>query len=256
MEPKEYQIKCLGRIKEYLVLLYEWKQKNEKVITTVGLDAALDFPSKAWGQLDNMYHGYSARRDGMGRPLPCFCVKIPTGGGKTFLAVKAIDLINTTYLKRQPGFVLWVVPTTQIYRQTLKSLRNREHPYRQHLDIASGGRTVILEKTEKFMPEDIAENLVVMLLMLPSASRQNKETLRIFRDSGNFSEFFPSEDHVEAQGALLKKIPNLDTFENQHVFWGHQIKTSLGNTLRFLNPILIMDEGHKAYSRTAQETLQ
>ena len=58
---------------------------------------------------------------------------------------------------------MWVVPTTQIYRQTLKSLRNRDHPYRQHLDIASGGQTVILEKMEKFTPEDIAENLIKTL---------------------------------------------------------------------------------------------
>ena len=138
----------------------------------------------------------------------------------------------------------------------MKSLRNREHPYRQHLDIASGGQTVILEKTEKFTPEDIAENLVVLLLMLPSASRRNKDVLRIFRDSGNFAEFFPSEDHVQQQEKLLKQTPNLDTFGKENTFWGKQVKTSLGNTLRLLNPILIMDEGHKAYSKTAQETLQ
>jgi len=83
---------------------------------------------------------YQSRGDGVGRPLPCFCLKVPTGGGKTFLAVKTIDLINTGYLKRREGLILWVVPTTQIYRQTIKSLRNRDHPYRQHLDIAGRGR--------------------------------------------------------------------------------------------------------------------
>lgn len=67
-------------------------------------------------------------------------LKIPTGGGKTILACHIIDLINRTYLKKQTGIVLWIVPTTQIYRQTLTSLKNREHPYRQVLDIASGGR--------------------------------------------------------------------------------------------------------------------
>ena len=33
------------------------------------------------------------------------------------------------------------------------------------------------------------------------------------------------------------------------------MKTSLGNVLRLLNPIIILDEGHKAYSDTAQKTL-
>jgi len=256
MEPKDYQIKCLEQTKTYLQHLYDLKQVNDRNIARDGEDAGIDFPAKAWGKLEKMYRGYTSRRDGMKRPLPCFCVKVPTGGGKTFLAVKTIDLINTAYLKKQTGLVLWVVPTTQIYRQTLKSLRDREHPYRQHLDIASGGQTIILEKTEKFTPEDIAENLVVLMLMLPSASRRNKEVLRIFRDSGNFAEFFPSEDHVQQVEELLKRIPNLDTFEKENAFWGKQVKTSLGNTLRLLNPILIMDEGHKAYSKTAQGTLQ
>lgn len=255
MEPKDYQVRCLDRIKEYLQHLYDLKQISDRNVARDGVDAALDFPAKAWGKLDRMFRGYHSRKDGMSRPLPCFCIKVPTGGGKTFLAVKTIDLINTTYLKKQTGLVLWVVPTTQIYRQTLQSLRDREHPYRQHLDLASGGRTEILEKTQRFTPQEVSENLCVLLLMLPSASRENKDVLRMFKDSGSFGEFFPPEDHVQEQLSLLKQVPNLDTFEKENAFWGKQIKTSLGNTLRLLNPILILDEGHKAYSKTAQNTL-
>lgn len=256
MEPKEYQIRALDRVKAYLGLLYDWKCKNAAIVAEHGPEVALDFPAKAWAKIDGLYNAYHSRRDGLGRPLPCFCLKVPTGGGKTFLAVKTIDLINTTYLKKRTGLVLWVVPTTQIYRQTIKNLKDRDHPYRQHLDIASGGRTVILEKTDRFTPEDIETNLVVMMLMLPSASRKNKEVLRVFKDSGGFAEFFPPEDAVEAGVTLLEQVPNLDTFESQNAFWGKQIKTSLGNTLRLLNPLIILDEGHKAYSETAQGTLR
>lgn len=256
MEPKEYQIKTLNRVKQYLDLLYELRAKNEQIVREFGSDASIDFPAKAWNKLEGMYDVYHSRRDGLGRPLPCFCLKIPTGGGKTFLAVKTVDLINTNYLKKRTDLVLWVVPTTQIYRQTLKSLRDRDHPYRQHLDIASAGRTLILEKGDTFSPIDVAENLIVFMLMLPSASRKTKEVLRVFRDSGGFADFFPSEDNLEANNQLLEKVPNLDTFEKQSAFWGKQIKTSLGNTLRLLNPAIILDEGHKAYSETAQGTLQ
>jgi type III restriction enzyme len=256
MEPKEYQVRTLQRIGAYLRLLYDWRLKNEKVMADVGPDAAIDFPGTAWTKMDGLYHPYSPRRDGLGRYLPCFCLKVPTGGGKTFLAVKTIDLINTTYLKKRTGLVLWVVPTTQIYGQTIKNLRDRDHPYRQHLDIASGGRTVIREKGDHFTPQDVSESLVVLMLMLPSASRRNKEVLRVFRDSGGFADFFPPEDDRRAGEALLRTITNLDTFESQNAFWGRQIKTSLGNTLRLLNPIIILDEGHKAYSETAQETLR
>jgi type III restriction enzyme len=256
MEPKEYQIKTLDRVKQYLDLLYEWKLKNDKVVKDIGADASIDFPAKAWGKMESLYQGYSSRRDGLGRPLPCFCLKIPTGGGKTFLAVKTIDLINTVYLKNRTGLVLWVVPSTQIYNQTIRSLRNRDHPYRQHLDIASGGKTLIREKTDLFSPLDVRENLVVLMLMLPSANRKTKEVLRMFKDSGGFAEFSPPEDDLEANAHLLEKIPNLDTFEKQSGFWGKQVKSSLGNTLRMLNPVIILDEGHKAYSETAQKTLQ
>jgi len=256
MEPKEYQIKTLNRVKQYLDLLYDWRLKAAKIAEELGEQGIVDFPAKAWAKVEGLYAPYTSRRDGLGRPLPCFCLKIPTAGGKTFLAVKTLDLINTNYRKLRTGLVLWVVPSTQIYNQTIRSLRNRDHPYRQHLDIASGGRTLIREKTDLFSPLDVRENLVVLMLMLPSANRKTKEVLRMFKDSGGFAEFFPQEDDLEANARLLEKIPNLDTFEKQSGFWGKQVKSSLGNTLRLLNPVIILDEGHKAYSETAQKTLE
>ena len=254
MELKEYQQKTLTQVRLYLEALAEFRGKSEQAIKLLGADMAIDFPAKAWEQVGLI--GYRSRKNGLGAQLPNFCLKIPTGGGKTLLATKVIDLIQTTYLKRHTGLVLWVVPTTQIYRQTIKSLRDHDHPYRQHLDIASGGRTAILEKTDRFTPEDVNENLVVMMLMLPSASRQNKETLKVFRDSGGFAEFFPSDDDVEGHVRLLKQFPNLDYFDDEGSFFPRQVKTSLGNTLRLLSPIIILDEGHKAYSDTAQGTLR
>jgi len=199
MEPKEYQVKTLNRVKQYLDELFYAKAEYEK-LSAQGKTAYLrDFPSVAWSKMEGLYDAYKPRKDGLGRPLPCFCLKIPTGGGKTFLAIKTIDLINTVYLKRRTRLVLWVVPTTQIYRQTIKNLRDRDHPYRQHLDIASAGKTLIREKTDLFSPLDVAENLVVLMLMLPSANRKTKDVLRMFKDSGGFAEFFPPEDNLEAR---------------------------------------------------------
>src|SRR5690606_31730802 len=114
---------------------------------------------------------YKAALNGLRQPLPNVYFKVPTGGGKTFLACHSIDLINKLYLKQQYGMVLWIVPTKQIYEQTLISLRDRNHPYRQVLDVSSGGKTLILEKLEHFTVDDVKANLCVLLLMLPSASR-------------------------------------------------------------------------------------
>ncbi len=254
MELKEYQQKTLQQIKKYLTALYDWRTKSDEIAKIAGLDAVPDWTGKAWEKVRNI--PYQSKKNGLGEYLPNFCLKIPTGGGKTLLAVKSIDLINTNYRKKRTGLILWVVPTTQIYRQTIQHLRDREHPYRQHLDVASGGQTLIFEKADHFTPLDVAQNLVVLMLMLPSASRQNKETLKVFKDSGGFQAFFPSEDDTEGHRKLLEKFPNLDVFGKEGGFWGRQIKTSLGNTLRSLSPVIILDEGHKAYSETAQKTLR
>ena len=81
-----------------------------------------------------------------------------------------------------------------------------------------------MEKTDGFTPADVDEQLVVLLLMLPSASRANKEALRMFRDSGAFQAFFPPEDDKQGHEKLLKNIPNLDTFGKDDPFWGRQVK--------------------------------
>ncbi len=258
---KEYQKRTVDAVREFLELLGDMRGKAAKA-REVDQDLDIDWVRKAWEKLavsgahKPPAHPFAPRKNGLGEPLPTFCLKIPTGGGKTLLATKVVDLVNTHYRKKQTGLVLWIVPTTQIYSQTLRALKDRDHPYRQMLDVASAGRTLILEKTSGFSPLDVAENLCVLLLMLPSANRETKEQLRMFRDSGGFDRFFPADDDIEGHKALLAKVRNLDTFEKQEGFWGRQIKTSLGNTLRGLQPLVILDEGHKAYSLNAKATLE
>ncbi len=249
MELKQFQQDALKQVGNYLQQLAVWKRKADE-----NPDLEIDFPKQAWRKLERLseYHG---KADGLGRPLPNFCLKVPTGGGKTFLAIKVIDLVNLHYRQLKTGLVLWVVPTKQIYQQTLKALRDKDHPYRQHLDLVTGGRAQIIEKTDRFSPLDVQENLVVLLLMLPSANRQNKDTLKLFQDSGGFDTFFPMDDATAEHEALLDKIPNLDHFGHKDDILKRRAKTSLGNTLRLLNPLVILDEGHKAYGELAQATI-
>ena len=250
MKLKEYQESALAQVKRYLEQLTPWRAKARD-----GEEWVFDFAEKAWEKA-GVGRAYLKKKDGLHRPLPSFCLKIPTGGGKTLLAVKTIDLVQSIYRQQQTGLVVWIVPTQQIYSQTLLRLRDRDDPYRQHLDIVSAGRTLILEKSDGFTPQDVDERLVVLLLMLPSAARANKEALRMFRDSGAFQGFFPPEEDKRGHEALLQRIPNLDTFEKDDAFWGRQVKTSLGNTIRLLEPLIVLDEGHKAYSEQAQSTLR
>jgi len=252
MELKQYQLATLDRVREYLQKLVHRREQSMRNPDV----AELDFPRRAWRDLlPAASPDFRSTQTGTGDFFPWFCLKVPTGGGKTLLAVKAIDLTQQIYVGRQTGLVLWIVPTQQIYRQTFEALKDRSHPYRQHLDIASGGRTLILEKDRKFSPLDTNDNLCVLMLMLQSANRKGKEFLKMFQDSG-YEEFFPPEDNLNAHVELLKLCPNLDTFEKESGLFGKQIKTSLGNVIRLLRPLVILDEGHKAKQELAQETLK
>ena len=251
---KEYQKRTLANVREFLELLTECRDKAERAWEAVP-DLDIDWVGQAWKKVGSS-RPYVPRNNGLDEPLPSFCLKIPTGGGKTLLATKVIDLVNTHYRRQHTGLVLWIVPTTQIYNQTLKALKDRDHPYRQQLDLASAGRTLVLEKTSRFGPRETQECLCVLMLMLPSANRETKERLRMFRDSGSFDRFFPAGDNLAGHKALLERVRNLDTFEQKGSIWGRHAKTSLGNTLRLLRPLIILDEGHKAYSPTAKKTLE
>lgn len=254
MELKDYQKKVLNQVKVYLEALSLERQKYER-FKSMDPEYDSDFTARAWRSVTDW--PYNSKKNAIDEYVPNFCLKVPTGGGKTLLATHTIDLIQSYYTKRKTGFILWIVPTNQIYRQTLSALRDREHPYRQQIDLSSGGRTLVLERWDRFTPQDVEENLCVMLLMLPAANRQNRETLKMFQDASGFEEFFPPEDNPVAQKELLEQIPNLDTFEGQDEgFFQIQLKTSLGNTLRVLQPIIIIDEGQRAYSERAQETIR
>ncbi|MBK5275288.1 MAG: DEAD/DEAH box helicase family protein [Desulfuromonadales bacterium] len=280
MELKEYQQGVLRKMDNYLADLSEQTEKVEKVkalIAEQGLDLDIGDPcQKTWDHLNNervlpylrdingntVVAPYLSRHDGLNRSIPNICLKVPTGGGKTLLAACTIERVQTDYIKLQTGFVLWVVPSDAIYRQTWKQLANREHPYRQTLERASGGRVKLLEKGDAFTRLDVEGQLCIMLLMLPSASRQSKDTLRMFRDSGRFTSFYPPEDDSDKNRVLLDTVPNLDI--NDLADLGYMdgvipgslsIKQSLGNVLRLVRPLVIIDEGHKAYSDTARATL-
>ena len=251
---KDYQKQTLATVRDFVQQLAKWREEDAAA-RSQDPEWGFDWVHRAWSKTVPG-RAFLPRRNGLGEHLPAFCLKIPTGGGKTLLATRVIDLVNAHFRQSRRGLVLWIVPTSQIYNQTLKALKNRDHPYRQQLDLSSGQRTRIFEKTTAFGPRDTAENLCVLLLMLPSANRKTKDTLRMFRDSGGFDRFFPPDDDPAAHTKLLEEHPNLDTFEQEPGFWGRYIKTSLGNAIRLLKPLIILDEGHKAYSVNAKATLE
>ena len=260
----EYQDRVLATLDAYIDHLQAEKRKSEKIRTLSDredLELTIpDYAEKAWEKMkaesrlpsSRILVPFSPRTDGCGAPVPNVVLKVPTGGGKTWLAVSGVSRIMGRYLGSNTGFVLWIVPNEAIYRQTLTNLKDRQHPYRQALDRAAAGRVRIMEKMDRLDARDVESHLCVMMLMLQSANRETKETLKIFRDRGDVHGFFPPEGEQRAHGRVLDQTPNL------HHYGGElfpMVKDSLGNALRVIRPVVVVDEGHRAISDLAFDTL-
>lgn len=265
----DYQARALAALDAYVVALSTEKPRYDKVAALAAADPDLGlylphYPEKAWtalaaaGQLPpgRVPLGYSHRLTGDGKPAPNATLKVPTGGGKTYLACAGLSRIFGGYLKANTGFALWIVPNEAIYSQTVKALRNRDHPYRQTLDRAAAGRVIILEKGDALKRGDVDASLCVMVLMLQSANKQNKNTLKLFQDRGDVHGFTPPEGDQAGHAALLKAVPNLTAYDLADGGPGWpMVKDSVGNALRIIRPVVIMDEGQKAVSELAFSTL-
>ena len=249
MELKEYQSRTLeafARWRDALETARQTSMAGVEALEQAGVAVPADirnYPKAAWqtlvktGDVALRAGPYVDRTADAGYPIPHCCFKIPTGGGKTLLAAAALERLN-----RQTGLTLWITPTRAIYQQTKDALWSREHPYRQTLERASGGRVKMLEKDDPFGAADIANYLCVML---PAANRQKgRDFLRMFRDSGRYPTLFPDSDDALGDGRLLERFPDLErTAENGPV------KHSLFNVFKMLRPVVILDEAHKAYGR-------
>ena len=277
MELKEFQELCLEKLDYYLELLKKEYIEEKDVVefykNKKGKDKKIEeYCEKTWKQLQieeklPKYKNknrqlqsfpYRNKKDKLNNPIPNICLKVPTGGGKTLIAVSSVEKINFDYFKKNTGLILWIVPTTAIYGQTLKNFKDRSHFYRKVLERAGAGKVKIIEKTDAFSLQDLQEYLCVMLLMLPSANRETKESLRMFKDSGKFISFFPQPENYQANEEILSQISNLDIYKNNKSLGGVKgvsVKHSLGNAIRIARPIVVLDEGHKAYSDLARKTL-
>lgn len=278
VELKPFQERVLAQLSRYLDVTGQHAAKAQTRLAQLRamedmqdyLHDAQDYPSKAWtalkleGALPPAFAAqpHSSRFDGAGRAIPNICLKVPTGGGKTLLAAASIAQVFGHWFKRHTGLVLWVVPNEAIYQQTLKTLSNRDHPYRQMLNVAGAGRVKVLEKNSPLTRQDVDGHLCVMVLMLASAARASKETLRFFRDRGNVLGFLPRDDDVQAHWELLSAVPNLDVYapfgasqDEARAQMGSIVKSSLGNVARMLRPMVVIDEGHHGYTENALKTL-
>ena len=245
---KDYQRKVIKALKNFFVEA----DKQKSLVAKIG-DDSVSYVDIVYNKL-SFSHFADRPKNGLGKYYPRFCLKIPTAGGKTLLAIEAIREYQNLFAKKRTGLVVWITHRDTIYRQTIEKLKDKNHVYRQWLDQCSGNRTIILEKCQPLRKQDVENNLTILMLMIQSAGRATKENMKVFQDSGGYIDFFPQDNQYEQHRKLLEHIPNLDVVSdsllNQRV-----VKTSLGNAIRVLNPLIIVDEFHTMFSEIAKDTL-
>jgi len=248
MELKEYQQSVVDQVERFLRAVARERESGN------ARHASLD----AWRSVrGGMYHEHT---NGLREDYPAVTIKIPTGGGKTVVATQILGSIYRTLLPERngAGLVLWVVPSNQIYRDTVRRLSDRNDWYRIKLEHAVSRRIEVWEKTDiaRLTPVKLRENLNVLVVQLASTNRETADQLKFFRDSGgNIVQHFPPEDAPEAHRLLKEQFPNLDMIEDDAERGRHLVATSIGNLVRLCRPPVIVDEGHKATSRLARERI-
>lgn len=248
---KDYQTDVAEALKNFYTEAEKQKSAVEKLDES--LRKSISYVDAVYNKLN--FSSFADRpKNGLDAYYPRFCLKIPTGGGKTLLAIEAIREYQNLFAKKRTGLVVWITHRETIYRQTIEKLKDKNHIYRQWLDQCSGNKTIILEKGQPLRRQDTENNLVVLMLMIQSAGRSTKENMKVFQDSGGYIDFFPQDNQYDKHQKLLEKIPNLD-FIPDSLFNRKIVKTSLGNAIRVLNPLIIVDEFHTMFSDIAKDTL-
>ena len=235
MELKKYQRLIIDDLQNFLRLLNE--EKN------ISLAYEKHWESKGLPVTSYDFNGMPPYKYTIPQ-CPHVCIKVPTGGGKTFLACNALKPIFQKYHKGLQKAVVWLVPSTSILEQTLRNLKDPSHPYRQKLNDLFSHRVEVYDKkglldAQGFSATTVLENVSIMVLSYASLRITNKEERKSYQDNSNYAPFF----NADADKSLLLQKPGVD-------------EMSLINVIRLLNPVCIIDESHNAESNLSVDMLQ
>ena len=172
---------------------------------------------------------------------PKVCVKVPTGGGKTFIGASAMRVL-TEALPSRSNVVVWLVPRREILSQTLRNFRNPGHFLRMALDRDFGGRVEVLDKEDglrgrSFTASTVGEQLTLFVLSYDSF--KNKDGRRAYAENSALAGLTA---HQRDAGTAVDVEGADDT----------ALITALAGT----NPIVIVDESHHARSKLSLDMLR
>ena len=220
MELKTYQKKAINDLKSYL-----------ECLDSYGIVEGWDKYWQSKGVNASKYHDKI-------KAVPNVCTKVPTGGGKTFIACASIKAISDVVSKIDKTLVIWLVPSEAILTQTLENLKNPTHPYRERLNADFNSDVEIFSSNDLLtkLNKSNLKSLNIAVLSFASIRINNKEMRKMYQLNGSLVDFNSSLDDKE----------NLEDVE----------KLSVINVIRNFKPIVIVDESHNAKSNLSFEMLE
>lgn len=176
--------------------------------------------------------------------VPHVCMKVPTGGGKTFMACASLHKIFSRMPESKAKVVVWLVPSDPILVQTIRTLSDVNHDYRKRLDADFAGRVGVYTKDmllngQNFSPDTVREMLTVCIMSYGSLriDSRKKDVRKVYQENGNLLKF---ADYFNSRDVLLADTPD----------------TALIQVLRQMEPVVVVDESHNAQSNLSVEMLE
>lgn len=224
--PKTYQSQILESVQSYFQFCHE------KGAPSLAFHAVTE---QLWGQ----GMAYNAL-PGFPTDMPYFCLRVPTGGGKTWLASKCVSLVNTHLLRSEHSVILWLVPSNPIRQQTLRALKDDNHPYRLALREAGPITVLDVEEAKSIARATMDTSTVVIVATRQAFQVEEEESRKVY----------------QSNGALMHHFDNLNQYQRAELLMeGGSAPYSLANVLRLRRPFVIVDEAHNSRTELAFDML-
>ena len=232
MELKSYQYKVIKDLEKYLDYVQQYKK------TDVAFNKFWEDKIGPFNPLTG--NGMQPYKNTIPNAAHV-CIKVPTAGGKTFIACNALSTIFNAYSSDFPKAVVWLVPWSNLLDQTVANLSNPEHPYRQKLDSLFNHRVEVYQKKDllqgsNFNPTVVKEQLSIFVMSFSSLRAKNKDDRKVYQENGQLASFATQ-------------------YKNKNHLLEDTDDTALINVIRSLNPVLVVDESHNAESNLSVEML-
>ena len=227
--------------------LKSYQQAALDALRSFARSALLKGPALAFGE----QVGRPYNPDPFGE-VPCICLRIPTGGGKTLMAAHAVNVLAQAWRATDAPVAVWLVPSDTIRSQTLKALQTTGHPYREALEAnyGAGVRVCVLEDLANIAPPDWGRRAVIVVATIQSFRIDDTDKRNVYSFSESFERHLKGSD--EQRLRVLRDLPDAVVTKDEAAadktgvlsgFVG-QPRWSLTNWLALHEPLLIVDEAH------------